>query len=135
VEALRLIFRVNERAGWQFALSAHSLDEVKAKADGRYLRWACDVLDHWHVCLEESRGPFDKYASIAARLDDRSVGYLGSGDRALLKDAVRFGCDAFLTMEAKLPKNSERIAALTGLRVVTPEEYWAQLAPWAALWC
>jgi hypothetical protein len=135
VEALRLIFRVNKRAGLQFALSPHSLDEVKAKADGRYLRWAYDVLDHWQACLEESREPFDKYAPIAARLDDRSVGYLGRGDRELLKDAVRFGCDAFLTMEARLPKNSVRIAALTGLRVLTPEDYWAQLEPWAALWC
>jgi hypothetical protein len=135
VEALRLIFRVNERAGWQFVISAHSLDEVKAKADGRYLRWAYDVLDHWHVCLEESRELFEKYASIAARLDHRSVGYLGAGDRELLKNAVQFGCDVFLTMEVKLPKNSVSIEALTGLRVLTPEGYWAQLEPWAALWC
>lgn len=72
---------------------------------------------------------------MAARLDDKSVGYLGASDRELLKDAIQFGCDAFLTMEARLPKNSVRIQALTGLRILTPEEYWARLEPWAALWC
>jgi hypothetical protein len=135
VEALRLIFRVNERADWQFALSSNSLEEVKAKTDGRYLSWAYDVLDHWHVCLEESQEPLSSYAPKAARLDDSSVGYLGSGDRELLKDAISFGCDTFLTMEARLPKNSAKIEALTGLRVLTPTDYWAKLEPWAPLRC
>jgi hypothetical protein len=115
VEALSLIFRINERAGWQFALSAKSLEEVKAKGDARYLRWAYDVLDHWLVCLEESGELSSQYSSVAARLDDKSVGYLGASDRELLKDATKSGCDTFLTMEARLPRNSVRIQASRAL--------------------
>ncbi len=38
IDALRRIFFVNQRALWQFALSANSLREVAAKGDARYLQ-------------------------------------------------------------------------------------------------
>jgi hypothetical protein len=44
LEALRLIFLVNERAMFDVVLSEASLGEVVAKRDARYLRWALEVL-------------------------------------------------------------------------------------------
>ena len=54
LEALRWIMQVAERAPFQFAFSDNSFAEVEPRSNVRYLRWAYDVLDHRHACLEES---------------------------------------------------------------------------------
>jgi len=132
LEALRFIMQVAERAPFEFALSANSFVEVNAKGDLNYLQWAYDVLDHWLACLEESGEPCSNPAVLAA-LNSNSYGYLGEGDRALLRDAIRLDCDIFLTMENKLPKNANHIVRTLGLRVLSPIEFWEYLKPWAAL--
>jgi hypothetical protein len=134
LEALRDIFLVNERAQFEFALSANSLAEVEAKGDLRYLSWAYDVLDHWEACLaayEES--PFS--GAAVPSLDGLSFGYLSAKDRLLLQDALAYECDAFLTMERRLasPLNVEHLRRITGLLVLRPTQYWRLLYPWAAL--
>jgi hypothetical protein len=134
LEALRNIFIVNERAGFEFALSDNSLTEVSKKKDARYLQWAYDVLDHWLACLEEAEDVPDANSRLAAKLDGNSFGYLGAGDRALIRDAVLLDCDAFLTMEQRLPKNALHIQRELGLRVLTPVQYWDLLRPWAKLY-
>jgi hypothetical protein len=48
------------------------------------------------------------------RIDSAMFGYLSEPDRNLLRDALTYGCTAFLTMEAPLPKNPEHIAKDTG---------------------
>jgi hypothetical protein len=130
---LRNIFFVNQRAGFEFALSENSLLEVSGKRDAWYLQWAYDVLDHWLACLEEAEDLPDK-SGLAAKLDGKSFGYLGAGGRALIKDAVLLGCDAFLTMEQRLPKNAPHIQRGLGLQILTPAQYWNSLRPWAALY-
>lgn len=132
LDALRLIMQIAERAPFEFALSRNSFVEVQAKGDSRYLQWAYDVLDHWLVCLEESGEPRGNRAALMA-IDSSSCGYLGEGDRALLMDAITMECDTFLTMENKLPKNTEHIERTLGIRVVSPIEIWEFLQPWAAL--
>lgn len=134
LEALRTIFIVNERAGFEFALSNNSLSEVSEKKDARYLQWAYDVLDHWLACLEEAEDLPNDNSHLAAKLDGNSFGYLGVGDRALIKDAILLDCDAFLTMEQRLPKNARHIQRELGLRVLTPAHYWDLLRPWARLY-
>ena len=134
VEALRDIFFVNQRAGFEFALSDNSLAEVSEKKDAHYLQWAYDVLDHWLTCLEEGAGISGKRANLAAKLDGNSFGYLGAGDRLLIKDAILLDCDAFLTMEQRLPKNAPHIQRELGLQILTPIQYWDMLRPWARLY-
>lgn len=133
LEALRTIFFVNQRAGFEFALSDNSLLEVSGKKDARYLQWAYDVLDYWLACLEEAEDLPDD-SRLAAKLGGKSFGYLGAGDHALVKDAVLLNCDAFLTMEQRLPKNAPHIRRELGLQVLTPAQYWSLLRPWAALY-
>ena len=54
---------------------------------------------------------------LAEKLENASFGYLGAGDRRLIQDAVYLECDAFLTMERKLPKNAGHIERELGIRV------------------
>lgn len=132
LEALRLIMQIAERAPFEFALSGNSFAEVHARRDSGYLQWAYDVLDHWLTCLEESGEPRGDLAAFAA-IDSNSYGYLGEGDRALLRDAIALECDTFLTMENKLTKNAGHIERTLSLRVLSPTEMWEYVQPWASL--
>lgn len=132
LEALRLIMQVAERAPFEFALSANSFVEVRRKGDSRYLQWAYDVLDHWLSCLDESEELCGSSTALTA-INSNSYDYLGAGDRALLGDAIALGCDAFLTMENKLPKNARHIESTLGIRILSPIEMWECIRPWAAL--
>lgn len=131
LEALRKIMLIAERAPFAFALSENSFAEVRERGDPDYLRWAQDVLDHWLACLSESD---DFGAALTTdHIDSTSYGYLGAGDRALIKDALSLKCDTFLTMENKLPKNAAHLQDTLGIRVVSPVEMWEMLRPWAGL--
>ncbi len=132
LEALRSVMLIAERAHFEFALSDNSFAEVERRGDPGYLRWAYDVLMHWLVCLEESHVGERDTLAIAA-VDSGSYGYLGAGDRALLRDALYLGCDSFLTMENRLPKNADHLQKTLGIRVMSPIEMWKVLRPWAAL--
>ena len=66
-------------------------------------------------------------------LDSHSYDYLSMGDRTLIKDALTMECDAFLTMENRLPKNARHIRKTLGIWVLSPVEMWEILRPWAAL--
>lgn len=139
VEALRLIFLINERALFEWVVSPANLDEVAAARDGRFLRWALDILDHWEACLD---GYLDGPA-FTGRGGDRLTrldrcGYLSRKDRLIVGDAVRLECDALLTLErAKgclgAPRNREHMKRVLGLTVLGPQELWQQLRPWAGL--
>jgi hypothetical protein len=132
LQALRVIMRLAERAPFEFALSAKSFAEVRRRCNLSYLSWAYDVLDHWSACLEASGEPRGNPAALA-QIDSDSMNYLAAGDRALLRDAVAFECDAFLTMENKLPKNADHIRRMLSLRVVTPIGMMEILEPWVGL--
>ena len=55
-------------------------------------------------------------------------------DRRLLQEALDWRCDAFMTMERRLPTQAAFIERETGLRVMHPTSYWDLLAPMAALY-
>jgi hypothetical protein len=136
LEALRLIFLVNERAMFDFVLSRGSLDEV-----------ACEGRRELHPLGARRPGPLAHPCrgirrhgvrgngdAAAARADAASLGYFSVKDKHLLRDALALECHGFLTMEKKLPKNAAHIEAQLGLKVLRPPDYWALLRPWAALY-
>ena len=66
--------------------------------------------------------------------DDRRFGMISVKDRRLLQEALDWHCDAFMTMERRLPTAAPFNERETGLRVMSPTTYWGLLAPWAALY-
>lgn len=132
LEALRFIMQIGYRAPFEFALSSNSFVEVQRARDSSYLHWAYDVLDHWNTCLAEA-GPPATNPVLLANVESAAIGYLSAGDRALLRDAILFDCDTFLTMENKLPRNGAHLRSMLGLRVEPPCAVWERIAPWAAL--
>jgi hypothetical protein len=135
LDALRAIFQVNHHAGFDIVLSPNSLAEAIDKQDASYTRWAYDVVDHWLTRIGEYEGQaFQGSGEELPRRLDAARGFLSTKDMLLLKDAVALECEAFLTMEKKLPKQSAKIAALVPLQVLRPPEYWVLLRPWAALY-
>jgi hypothetical protein len=128
LEALRRIF-LNERAQFEFVVSNASLREVDARNRPAYAQWVRDVLDTWLI-QSEGESPLVPTTTF----DRPRFGNLSVKDRLLLQDALDYDCDAFLTMERRLPTASEFIERVTGLRVMRPNIYWRLLAPWAALY-
>jgi hypothetical protein len=127
LEALRLIFSVNERAQFEFVVTEASLREVVARGQHGYTQWVHDVLDTW---LIQSAG--DESPTLATSYE--RPGSVSVKDWRLLQDALALQCDAFLTMERKLATQAAVIERATHLRVMRPSAYWSLLAPWARLY-
>jgi hypothetical protein len=134
LEALRNIFLVNERALFEWIVSHSSLQEAHEKRDPAHMLWLWDIADHSEVCLNGD-GPTDETKALAARLAESRFGYLSEKDRQLLQDAIFLRCEAFLTMERRLPRNAAHIQRELGIEVLTPITHWEMLRPWTALWC
>jgi hypothetical protein len=129
LEALRRVFLVNERAPFEFAVTCASLREVAARDWPAFTRWVLDVPDTW---LIQSEG---QPVVPSATFDDRRFDNISVKDRWLMQDALDVGCDAFLTMERRLPTQANFIERATGLWVMRPTTYWSLLSRWAALYC
>jgi hypothetical protein len=133
IEALREIFLVNERAQFEWIVSAGSLDEAQQKRDHGHMQWLWDIADHSEVCLEND-GPTAESEMLASRLDEHKFGYLSQKDKLLLRQAILLRCEAFLTVERRLPCNAGHIERELKIRILTPSMHWDLLRPWAPLW-
>jgi hypothetical protein len=49
IEALRMIFAVNERAMFEFVVTETGLQEVHGRNQPRYTQWVHDVKDTWLI--------------------------------------------------------------------------------------
>lgn len=130
VYALRYIFEVNGRASFHLVVTEASLSEVAQRGDGSYSRWVRDVEDSWLVA-----GGADAFDPRDPTLfAQRRFGNISSKDRRMLQSAHDNRCDAFLTMERRLPTQAAFLERATGLLVMRPTTYWRMLLPWAALY-
>lgn len=133
LNALRNVFLVSERAMFEWIVSDRSLHEARDKCDAGHMQWLWDIADHSMGCLN-GEGPTIQSEELASRLAEPKFGYLSEKDRLLLQDAVSLRCEAFLTMERRLPRNAVHIGRELGIEVMTPITHWEILKPWAALW-
>lgn len=51
LEALRNIFIVNDRALFEWIVSAGSMDEGRARGNANHMQWLWDIADHSAICL------------------------------------------------------------------------------------
>jgi hypothetical protein len=130
IDALRLIFAVNERAMFEFVVTEASLREVRDRTRRSYSQWVYDVRDTWLIQSgsEESPTPGETF-------QDRRFSMISVKDRSLLQDALDWCCDAFMTMERRLPTAAAFIQRETSLRVLRPTTYWSLLCRFARLYC
>jgi hypothetical protein len=129
LDALRMIFLVNQRAMFEFVVTETSLREVVDRGRRGYTEWVHDVRDTWLVQSADVDIP-----PWGRTFLHRRFGMISRKDRILLQDALDLDCDAFMTMEQKLPTNDAFIEKWSGLRVMRPSTYWGLLDPWANLY-
>lgn len=149
--ALRSIFKVNERASFQFLVSPITFAELANEKDmlisQRRLLWVLDILDVWLVILEETgdriaeggtvRHRFKltpELQELERRLMDIPDFRRDPFDRLLLIQYKMGNCDAFLTQDYNTIWRHREWLLLQGIRVLRPSEFWEILKPWAALW-
>lgn len=133
LEAPRDIFLVSERAMFECIVSHGSLQEAHDKGDPGHMQWLWDIADHSDACLKDD-GPTAESGALAARLDELKFGYLSAKDRLLLRQAIILRCEAFLTVERRLPLNAPHVERELGIRILTPITHWEMLRPCAAIW-
>ena len=133
IEALRDIFSINERALFEWIVSRGSMQEARDKGDPGHMQWLREIADHSEICLEVD-GPTAESEILAARLHEPKFGYLSEKDGLLLRHAIILRCEAFLTVERRLPRNAAHIEREVGIRILTPMAHWPLLQPYAALW-
>lgn len=143
VKSLAGIFDTGQRAFWQFAISPLTYQEVSATNDptrrANLESWFADL---WHYWREIVRAMDNLPSFIEA--EETRVGLLSSGimdvlpdvsDRVLLADAIVYRCDCFCTFDKRtILKHRDKLRDLP-IKILTPSEWWAQIKPWASLWC
>jgi hypothetical protein len=70
IEALHMIFAVNERAMFEFVVTEASLREVVNRRQPGYTRWVLDVLDTWLIQSEGDEPPTSGTTFRGASLRD-----------------------------------------------------------------
>ena len=129
IDALRMIFTVNERAMFEFVVTEASLREVVNRTRPGYTQWVYDVLDTWLIQSEGEATP-----EPGRTFEERRFGMISVKDRRLLQEALDWRCDAFMTMERRLPTAAAFIERQTGLRIMRPTMYWNLLGRFARLY-
>jgi hypothetical protein len=118
IDALQMIFMINQRALFEFVVTEASLREVVNRTHPGYTQWVYDLLDTW---LIQSNG--EERPTPGKTFEGRRFRMISVTDRLLLQEALDWRCDAFMTMERRLPTAAPFIERQTGLRIMRPTTY------------
>ncbi len=132
-EALMHVFHVGARANWDILASRKSLNEI-GQTPNPDIR--DDLLDYAVLLV----GPLDEDSAFAAGfgrllVDASFVSALPDpADRELIGNAIGLGCDVFCTSDRRTIIRKRELLRQLPLRIMTPDEWWAHVKPWAGLW-
>ncbi len=136
IEALMHVFYVGARANWDLLASERTLGEIARTRDGTLRD---DLLEYALGFVNRDLDDEDRSfaAAFGRRLIDAPfVAALPDlADRELIGNAIGFGCDAFCTCDRTTIVRKRGQLRQVPLRILTPAEWWAQVKPWAGLWC
>ena len=142
IEALHDFFIGINRAHFEFALSPAVYEEVSASGDERFVQWFHDVWDHWEAVVSEyeNREAFLESAEMnykKAINDNSLLGSLSEKDKEIVLDAIRFDCDALLTVDRFAKDQNKKMYTFRnyGLMILIPVELMELIKPYQALWC
>ncbi len=142
IEALHDFFIGIERAYFEFALSPAVYKEVTASGNTRFVQWFHDVWGHWEAVVSEyEKG--EAFSENAETNYKRAVnnnsmhGSLSVKDKKIVLDAIRFDCDALLTVDRFARDQNKKIYIFRKYRlmILTPVELMKIIKPYQALWC
>lgn len=142
IEALRALYETGQRAHWQLAISPLTYLEVMATRDDcrrtELADWFFEVWEYWREFLirDNSLPTFAEAEQISLQIlsSDGLRELPGPNDRALLCDAILYGCDAFCTRDwSTILRHRKQLTHLP-ISILTPVEWWNKVAPWSAIW-
>lgn len=135
IEALMHVFYVGARADWNLVGSQKNLEELSRTTDGTLrndlVEYAMGLVNQ--DITDENRAFAERFgrlfvdASFVAALPDIA-------DRELIGNAIGYGCDAFCTRDRATIVNKRVQLGQLPLRILTPQEWWSHVKPWAGLW-
>lgn len=141
IEALHDFFIGVNRAHFEFALSPAVYEEVSASGDKRFVQWFHDVWEQWEGVVSEYENgeAFSENAETNYKraINDNSLhGSLSEEDKKIVLDAIRFDCDALLTVDRFARDQNKKIYAFRNYRLIilTPIELIKIIKPHQALW-
>jgi hypothetical protein len=138
--ALEGIFSTGQRAAWQIAISPITFSEITNTTDA--LRrsnlndWFNELWLYWREIFRQEGLSDDAARSREERLrqSDLLAVLPDAADRALIADAIAYGCDAFCTRDYKtILRHRHKLPELP-LKILSPAELWLEIKPYAALW-
>jgi hypothetical protein len=139
IASLTRIFVVGRRANWDIVVSDKTIQELSETLDNnlrnRLLNYGDGLIEY---STTNGVGQEDhQYASDLARrlVDSPFLAPLpDASDRELVAHAIALNSDAFCTLDRRSIHRKRRQLRLIPLRILTPDEWWQHISPWAALW-
>lgn len=143
IQALHELWDVGQRAFWQLAISPLSYREVTATPEPSRADWLgcwfAELWNYWRELMDSE----DNDLPTLIEAEEARIGLLASGDlevlphladRLLLCDAIVYRCDLFCTRDWRtILKHRDALSHLP-IKIVTPTEWWREVAPFAGLW-
>ena len=139
VTSLRHIFAAGSRAQWDILVSDKTIEEVSKTPDpflrSQLIGYGVELVGYGTAngTVEEDR----RFARDFARRA-RDSSFLEAlphpDDRTLLAEAIALGCDVFCTRDLKSIHRKRHLLRQIPLRILTPDEWWHHIRPWAGLW-
>ncbi len=141
IEALHAFFNGINRAHFEFALSPSVYKVVSASGDKRFVQWLHEVWDRWEAVVSEYENgeAFSENAETnykSAVNDNSLLGSLSQEDKKIVLDAIRFDCNALLTVDRFAKDQNKKIYVFRNysLMILTPVELMKIIKPYQALW-